>query len=101
MSVAPKVTRQIGGQHWEAGINNIIFRGMDNQIISWHETGWVYSMHLLSANFDLSGNRIINVRQDVYKLDVYPPNMGNILNYIISENSNKFKKSSRICRYVR
>ena len=101
--IAPRAIRQIGGHHWEAGINNFIYGygDQENQIISWHESGWVYSMHLLNEETDASGNHVITVKQDVYKLDEYPPYVGNILEYIMCDDSDKFKKASDVCVYIK
>ena len=99
--IAPRAIRQIGGHHWEAGINNIIYGDLENQIISWHVSGWVYSMHLLNEETDASGNNVITVRQDVYKLDESPQYVGNILEYIMCDDSNKFKKTSDVCVYIK
>ena len=101
MSIAPRAIRQIGGHHWEAGINNIIYGDLKNQIISWQESGWVYSMHLLNEEIDANGNHVITVKQDVYKLDEYPPYVGNILEYIMCDDSDRFKKASDVCVYIK
>jgi hypothetical protein len=98
---APIAIRQIGGHNWEAGINNIIYEDLENQIISWQESGWVYSMHLLNEETDASGNHVVTVRQDVYKLDKYPPYVGNILEYILCDDSDRFKKTSDVCVYIK
>jgi hypothetical protein len=95
-----KALRQIGNQHWVAGINNLVSNhNLTNQIISWHESGWVYSMHLLNMETEASGNTIITVRQDVYKLDKYPGDIDNLLDFIVGDDSNEFKKASDLCVY--
>ena len=95
----PMAIRQIGGHHWHAGINNIIYGDLENQIISWQESGWVYSMHLLNEETDSSGNHVVTVRQDVYKLDKYPGDIDNLLNFIVSYDSDELKKASDLCVY--
>ena len=95
-----KALRQIGNQHWVAGINNLVSNhNLTNQIISWHESGWVYSMHLLNMETEASGNTIITVRQDVYKLDKYPGDIKNLLEFIVSYDSDELKKASDLCVY--
>ena len=95
-----KATRQIGNQHWLSGINNLVSNhNLTNQIISWHESGWVYSMHLLNMETEASGNTIITVRQDVYKLDKYPGDIKNLLEFIVSYDSDELKKASDLCVY--
>lgn len=97
----PKALRGIGEQHWDAGINNLVSNhNITNQIISWHESGWVYSMHLLNRENDASGNNVITVRQDVYKLDKYPGDIENLLDFIVGDDSNNFQKSSETVTYM-
>jgi hypothetical protein len=93
-----RAIRQIGQHHWNAGINNLVSNNnLTNQIISWYESGWVYSMHLLKI--DTSGNTI-KVRQDVYKFDKYPGDIENLLEFIVGDDSNKFQKSSETVTYA-
>ena len=48
MSTPPKAVRQIGEHKWMGGIHNILSNNeMKDQIVCWHETGWIYSMHLV------------------------------------------------------
>jgi len=42
----------------------------------------------------------IKVNKDVYKLNVYPEEVENILEYIISDDSNEFRISSRTITYI-
>ena len=99
MTTVSKVVRQIGQRKWDAGIENFISNYiLKDQIVSWVDSGWVYSMHILE--FDNTGEKyLIKVRQDVYLLDKYPPYVGNILEYIMTEYSNKYKKMSEIQIY--
>lgn len=99
MTTPPKTLRQIGKRHWIAGINKIVSNNLTNQIISWHESGWVYSMHLLNREYDASGNTI-TVRKDVYKLDEYPGDIKNLLEFIVGDDSNNFQKSSETITYM-
>ena len=102
MSSPPKAIRQIDYHHWDAGIDIFISNpNIRDQIVCWHESGWVYSMHLLDYTIDNSGNKKFKIRCDTYKLDVYPPQIGNILNYIISNESDVFKRASKIQTYIR
>ena len=96
-----KSLRGIGDQHWAAGINNIVSdHNLTNQIISWHESGWVYSMHLLNREYHGDGNTNLTVRQDVYKLDKYPGDIENLLEFIVGDDSNNFQKSSETITYM-
>ena len=100
MSTPPKAIRQIGEHKWMAGIHNILSNNeMKDQIVCWHETGWVYSMHLVNT-IENEKAYSIKVNKDVYKLNVYPGEGENILQYIISDVSNEFKISSRIITYI-
>jgi hypothetical protein len=95
-----KALRQIGEQHWMAGIDNLVSNHLTNQIISWHESGWVYSMHLLNMETEASGNKVVTVRQDVYKLDEYPGDIDNLLEFIVGDDSNNFQESSETITYM-
>lgn len=99
MTTAPEAYRQIGQHKWNAGLDNIISNYiLKDQVVCWVETGWVYSMHVLE--FDMTEEKyLIKVRQDTYLLDEYPPYVGNILEYIMDDDSNRFKKVSEIHNY--
>jgi len=93
----PKVIRQIGEHNWETGVNNFILNPLiQDQIISWHETGWVYSMHILNDTKNGNGNRVIIIKKNTYKLDKLPQDIDkNILDYIMdSSKSDRFIKAS-------
>lgn len=99
MDKPPIAYRQIGQHKWDAGIYNVISNYiLKDQIVCWTEKGWVYSMHVL--DFDTTEEKyIIKVRQDTYLLDEYPPYVGNILEYIMTNDSNRFRKVSEIHHY--
>jgi len=100
MSTPPKVVRQIGEHKWVGGIHNILSNNeMKDQIVCWHETGWIYSMHLVNI-IENEKAYSIKVNKDVYKLNVYPEEVENILEYIISDDSNEFRISSKTITYI-
>jgi len=97
----PKALRQIGQRNWMAGLDNLVSdQNLTNQIITWHESGWVYSMHLLNREYHVDGKTNLTVRQDVYKLDEYPGDIKNLLEFIVGDDSNNFQKSSEIITYM-
>ena len=97
----PKALRQIGQRNWMAGLDNLVSdQNLTNQIITWHESGWVYSMHLLNREYHADGKTNLTVRQDVYKLDEYPGDIKNLLGFIVGDDSNNFQKSSEIITYM-
>jgi len=97
----PKALRQIGQRNWMAGLDNLVSdQNLTNQIITWHESGWVYSMHLLNREYHADGKTNLTVRQDVYKLDEYPGDIKNLLEFIVGDDSNNFQKSSEIITYM-
>ena len=97
----PKALRQIGQRNWMAGLDNLVSdQNLTNQIINWHESGWVYSMHLLNREYHADGKTNLTVRQDVYKLDEYPGDIKNLLEFIVGDDSNNFQKSSEIITYM-
>ena len=98
----PPAIRQIGGHKWNYGVDSLLENEINDIVVCWFETGWVFSIHLLSDEIDTNnGDRVVTVSQDVYKLDVSPEKIENILEYIVSEESNRFKKASDVCVYIK
>ena len=83
--MAAKNIRQIGTHHWEAGYQELMSGSLDNIIVYYTITGWVYSLHRVNSI----------ILKNIYKLNNISDNIpDNLLKYIM--NHNQYLKTSEI-----